>query len=276
MTHGLSDQVATTTLGPIRFRDAGPKDGPVALMWPSLFSDGPTSWGAQLGVLHQLGWRTLLVDPPGTGRSPSAGQSFTMEDCARAAIEILDASHVDRAAILGLSWGGFVGLRVALADPERVSGLVLSNTSARRAPLRLRGRDLVFSWLLQIGLPGGPGKLIASGMLSAQSRRDNPELVADVAGTADGLDPKGLAVAVRSVLVSRTSVVDKLSALTVPTLVIGGAEDKALPSPHFTELADRIPGARLEVIPGAAHLAPSEAPEVVAKLLRDFLPTLQP
>ena len=113
-------------------QDAGPTDGAMALLWPSLFSDGQTSWGAQLPVLHELGWRTLLVDPPGTGQSPSAARLFTMEECGRAAVDVLDAAAVDRAAVLGLSWGGFVGLRVALAAPQRVTALVLSNTSARR------------------------------------------------------------------------------------------------------------------------------------------------
>ncbi|TQC43191.1 alpha/beta fold hydrolase [Rhodococcus sp. WS4] len=264
-----------TTVGPLSVQDAGPTGAPVALLWPSLFSDGRTSWGGQLAGLHALGWRTLLIDPPGAGRSLPASQPFTMEDCARAAVDILDAAAVDRAAVLGLSWGGFVGLRVALARPDRVSGLVLSNTSARRTSPALRARDLFFSGVIRLGLPGGPGKLIVSGMLSEHSRRTNPELVADVANTVNAMDARGLAVAVRSVLVDRTSVVDDLSKITVPALVIAGAEDRALPNPHSTELAEGIHGARLEVVPRVAHLAPREAPDVVSTLLRDFLPLLE-
>lgn len=274
MTAETHHQVVRTTLGTLHVQDAGPIDGPVALLWPSLFSDGRSSWGAQLPGLHVLGWRTLLVDPPGAGSSPSALRPFTMEDCAQAALDVLDATSVDRAAIVGLSWGGFVALRVALASPHRVIGLVLSNTSARRTSGAIRTRDLVSSHLLRAGLLRRPGKLVASGMLSEHSRRANPQLVADVADTVNGLKRHGLATAMRSVLVDRSNVVDDLAQITVPALVIAGAEDTALPDPHSTELADGIPGARLEILPRVAHLAPREAPESVSALLADFLPTL--
>src|SRR5438093_9658292 len=85
-----------TELGGLHVQDRGPADGAVALLWPSLFSDGETSWGPQLPVLHELGWRTLLVDPPGTGQSPPATRLFTMEECSEAAVAVLDAAGADR------------------------------------------------------------------------------------------------------------------------------------------------------------------------------------
>lgn len=272
MTRDVQHRVITA-LGALSVHDDGPVDGPSALLWPSLFSDGRLSWGAQLPDLHSLGWRTLLVDPPGTGNSPAARAPFTMEDCAEAARDILDVIGVDRAALLGLSWGGFVMLRVALSHPDRVSALVLSNTSARRTSPVLRARDWLNSHLIRIGVPGGPGKLVAAGMLSAHTRATDPDLVADLIGSVDALDSRGLAVAMRSVLVDRTTVANDLSALAAPTLVIAGADDTALPNPHSTELAERIGGARLEILPSVGHLAPREAPDVVSGLLREFLPT---
>jgi 3-oxoadipate enol-lactonase len=267
-------EVVATVLGELHVHDAGPVQGPVALLWPSLFSDGYTSWGVQLPGLHALGWRTLLVDPPGTGDSPPARRRFTMEDCAQAALQVLDATSVDDAAILGLSWGGFVGLRVAIAQPRRVTGLVLSNTSARRASWALRMRDRTFSGMIRVGVPGGPGRLVAAGMLSKHSRRTDTELVGDLVRTVDGLDGRGLAIAAHSVLVDRTNIAADLELITVPTLVIGGAEDTALPAPHYRELADAIPGARLEILPRVGHLAPREAPDKVSHLMREFLPSL--
>src|SRR4051812_44832480 len=160
-----------TGLGPLHVQDRGPADGAVALLWPSLFSDGPTSWDPQLPVLHELGWRTLLVDPPGAGQSPPATRLFTMEECAEAAVAVIDAAGVDRAALLGLSWGGFVALRVAIATPQRVTALVLSNTSARRMSPRERRRDRLLSSIVRLGIPGGPGRLVVAGMLSEDSRR---------------------------------------------------------------------------------------------------------
>lgn len=270
-TRNAGTLLVPTTLGRLHVRDGGPADGDAALLWPSLFSDGQTSWGAQLPVLHELGWRTLLVDPPGTGGSASATRLFTMEDCAEAAVQVLDAAAVDRAAILGLSWGGFVGLRVALTAPERVTALVLSNTSARRMSWGQRQRDRLSSNLVRIGIPGGLGRLVVAGMLSKQSRHTDPAFATQLAAGVNKLDGAGLSRAMRSVLADRTSVVDALHRIGTRTLVIAGAEDPAFSRDHAEELANRIPDARLEVLPRVGHLAPREASTEVARLLRSFL-----
>ncbi|OPF78853.1 hypothetical protein VT50_0217625 [Streptomyces antioxidans] len=260
-----------TTLGELHIQRGGPTGGDTALLWPSVLSDGRTSWGAHLPVLHQLGWRTLLVDPPGTGGSGPAARAFTMEECATAAIRILDASAADRAAILGLSWGGFVGLRVALAAPERVSALVLSNTSTRRPSLLPRQRARLSSYLVRAGVPRGLGRRTVAAMLSESSRRADPGFTERLAAGADRLARAQLARVVRSVLANRTDVADALPRITAPTLVIAGEEDQAFARVHAEELAGRIPGARLEVLPHVGHMAPREAPGAVARLLDGFL-----
>ncbi len=260
-----------TILGPLHVQDAGPADGPAALLWPSLFSDGETSWGTQLEGLHELGWRTLLVDPPGTGGSEPASRLFTMEECAEATLQILDAASVGRAAILGLSWGGFVALWLVLAAPQRVSALVLSNTSARRSTFVERQRGRLFAGLVRIGIPGGRGRLVVAAMASDHTRRHNTAFVTRFSAGANKLDKAGLIRAMRSVDVNSKSVVDALDRITAPTLVIAGAEDHVFPHAHSQELVDRIPGAQLEVLPNVAHLAPAEAPTAVAALLKGFL-----
>ena len=72
----------------------------------------------------------------------------------------------------------------------------------------------------------------------------------------------------RSVDVNRTSVVDTLDRITAPTLVIAGAEDNVFPHAHSDELAGRIRGAQLEVVPNVGHLSPGEASTTVSALQR--------
>lgn len=264
-----------TVLGRICVQDGGPLDGPAALLWPSLFTDGQTSWGKQLSGLQSLGWRTLLVDPPGTGGTAPALRVFTMEQCAEAALDVLDAAGVAKVAMVGLSWGGYVGLRVALAAPQRVSALVLCNTGARNVPFALRQRNRLLANLIQVNaIPGGPSKLVVPDLISKYTRQRDPRFAAVLAATIDGLDRTGLARAVRSVLVGPTSIVDQVPRITAPTLVITGAEDRGLSPANSTELAERIPGARLKVIPDIGHLSPREAPVEISTLIEDFLTPL--
>lgn len=264
-----------TVLGSICVHTAGPVGGPAALLWPSLFTDGQISWGAQLSGLHDMGWRTLTVDPPGVGRTDAATRLFTMEECADAALQILDAAKVSKAAILGLSWGGYVGLRVALTAPQRVVALVLCNTGARDVSFVLRQRNRLFANLIRTRvIPGGPARLVVPIMISKHSRQENPTFADQLAATVNGLDSQGLAWAVRSVLAEPTSVVDQLDQITAPALVISGAEDRGLPPAHSIELACRITGARLKVLPRVGHLSSREAPTTVADLIKEFLTPL--
>ncbi|MEU1443997.1 alpha/beta fold hydrolase [Streptomyces mirabilis] len=265
----------STTLGPLYVQDAGPADGPVALLWPSLYSDGDTSWGAQLAGLHALGWRTLLVDPPGTGGSAPASRRFTMEECGEAALQVLDDASVERAVFFGLSWGGIVALRVALIAPHRVTALVLSNTTARGVGFSERLQVRMIALLIRVGVPGGLGRLVVAGMLSKNTLRHDTGFAPRLAKTVNNLDKAGLARAARSVLGDRSDVVDDLHRITAPTLVIAGAEDKALPqAPHSDDLAHRIVDARLVVLPRVAHLAPREEPTEVAAQIKEILAPL--
>jgi 3-oxoadipate enol-lactonase len=195
-----------------------------------------------------------------------------MEECAESAVRILDVAEVEQAAVIGLSWGGYVGLRVALANSDRVSALVLSNTGARSVPFVLRQRNRLFAMLIQTrAVPGGLGGLVVPGLLSKYTRRENPALASELAATINRLDAAGLARAVRSVLVEATSVVSLLDRISVPTLVITGAEDRGLPPAYSTELAERIRGARLETLSRVGHLAPREASTAVGALISEFL-----
>jgi 3-oxoadipate enol-lactonase len=82
-----------TILGPLFVDAQGSADRPVALLWPSLFTDH-RMWRHQVTALQAAGWRTLALDPPGHVESAGPGRSFTMDECAEAVIQVLDAMNV--------------------------------------------------------------------------------------------------------------------------------------------------------------------------------------
>ena len=186
-------------------------------------------------------------------------------------IQIFDTLAIDKAVILGLSWGGSVALQLALKFPQRVTALVLSNTTARRSTFFERMRGRLFIGLVRMGIPGGIGKMVANNMLSKHTRLNNTAFANHFIEVANTLDTIGLTHAMRSVDVNSTTVVDMLNRISVPTLVIAGTEDSIFPIAHSEELVNLIPNARLTVLPNVSHIAPSEAPTAVASLLKDFL-----
>jgi 3-oxoadipate enol-lactonase len=264
----------STILGPIHVEDQGCAGEPVALLWPSLFTDHHM-WGRQVAALRAAGWRTIALDPPGHGQSPGPGRGFTMDECAEAAVQVLDGMNVRAPVVLlGVSWGGIVGPRVALRAPDRVKGMVLFNTTAEAPTLPVRANCTLLTWLLAIGaLDTTVDRMLLSMQLSAGTRRLHPEIGAELAQRFRGWDRRALINTVRSVLVDRDGVLDALPGVSAPTLIVSGEQDTILPSPLNQRIADKMPNARHVVAPAAAHLVPLETPDFANGLILDFLRT---
>jgi 3-oxoadipate enol-lactonase len=261
-----------TILGPLYVDDQGEPDQPTALLWPSLFTDH-RMWRHQIAPLREAGWRTLALDPPGHGRSLGPGRGFTMDECAEAAIQVLDASDVRAPVVVfGTSWGGFVAPRIAMLAPKRLSGMVLFSTSAERGSPFERIKATLLTKLLAIGaLDKVIGRMIVSGLLAPETQRREPELAADLADQFLTWDRRRFIATVRSVLVDRASVLDVLSEVKVPALIVSGKEDHTVPSFHGQRMAQKLPNARHIEASGAAHLVPLEAPDEANPLILDFL-----
>lgn len=261
-----------TTLGSVYVDDQGEPDEPTALLWPSLFTDH-RMWRHQIPPLREAGWRTLALDPPGHGRSPGPGRGFTMDECAQAAVQILDATGVRApVVVVGTSWGGFVAPRIAMLAPERLSGMALFNTSAERGTPFERIRATLLTKLLAIGpLDKMTARMIVSGLLTPETQRREPQLGAELAEQFLTWDRRRFIATVRSVLVDRDPVLDALPRLKVPALIVSGKEDHTLPSFHSQRMAQKLPNARHIEVSGAAHLVPLEAPDEANQLILEFL-----
>ena len=255
----------------------GDPAGPPALLWPSLFT-GADMWRHQVDALVDAGWRTLALDPPGHGRSAVPKRLFTMDECADAALAVLDAAGVQAPVLLlGTSWGGFVAPRVALRAPDRVRGMVLFNTSAERAGMVGLAKGWLLTKLLAVSvLDRTVDGTIASSLLAADTRQRRPELERNLLGEVRRWDRQGLITTVRSVLVEREPVLDALPRVACPALVVTGAEDRTLPPAYGRRMAEALLAGRHAEVEGAAHLVPLERPGAATGLVLDFVRTLVP
>ncbi|MEU6430821.1 3-oxoadipate enol-lactonase [Microbispora sp. NPDC046973] len=248
----------------LHHRFDGPPDAPVVVLGPSL---GTTLdlWEPQLPALTRT-WRVLRYDLPGHGGSPSASgltRDPTVDDLAAGVLALLDRHGLDAVAYAGVSLGGAVGTTLALRAPDRVASLVLCCTSARFGTAE--------SWHERAALVRAEG---TKPLIEATRRRWFTEGFPDAERYLDmlrGADPEGYAACCEALAVF--DVRDRLGEVRAPALVVAGAEDPATPPVHAEVLAGGIPDAELLVVPGAAHLATAERPDVANEAITRHLST---
>lgn len=248
-------------------RLAGHDGLPLLVVGPSLGTSVEALWSAaaeHLGdAFHVVGW-----DLPGHGRDrwvPSAG-GLSMADLAAGVLTAVDALAGPDAAfhVAGDSVGGAVSLQLALDAPGRVRSAVLLCTGAvigtpaswdeRAAAVRASGTPSLVSSSAQRWF--GPGFVEreparSSALLHALSQADDAGYVA-VCGA-----------------LARFDVRTRLGEVAAPVLAVAGAHDVATPPASLREVAEGVRSGRLVVLDDVAHLAPVEAPERVAALVRE-------
>ncbi|MCY3616655.1 MAG: alpha/beta hydrolase [Acidimicrobiaceae bacterium] len=255
---------ATDVDGALAWRERGAGD-------PVLFLHGlggsRTSWEPQLDGLADA-FRCIAWDMPGYGAS-APSEPLTFAAIADSVARLLDAAGVQRAHLVGESFGGMHALHTALRHPDRVARLVLANTSpafgidgtdpgtwraARLAPLDtgVTPADIAEDVLTSIA-----GPALSDGALAMR-----------VAGFAR-IPAAGLRAAVECL--PAHDVRERLGAIASPALVVAGELDAETPVGYSRILADGLQNAELIVLEGVGHLAVSEVPRTFNRLVRDFL-----
>ncbi len=209
------------------------------------------------------GLRVVLVDLPGFGASRDV-VAVSLDEHARLVDETLASLGVERAAVLGVSMGGYVALALAERRPARVSAVFLVDSRAQADDDASRaGRATAIAKVRAEGpralAEGQLGWLVAKGAPDAARAR-----VLELAGAQA---PDGVVRALEAMR-DRPDRSAFLEQLPVPLHVVVGEEDTFTTAPELRELASRTPGATLDVLRGVGHLAPLEAPERFADLVR--------
>jgi 3-oxoadipate enol-lactonase len=246
--------------------------GPVIVFTHSYLCDG-RMFAHQVAALQRR-WRVVNVDLRGHGRSSAAVAPLDFDLFADDVLAVLDAEGVSSAVWAGLSMGGFTSVRAALKAPQRVSALVLMDTSARRDPWHKRIQHRLMRLLVRSFGPKAVADEIVKMMFGATTRREQPALVQD--WRQDFLHchvPSALAVA--DALATRDDLRARLPRIGCPTLVLAGAEDTALPPALSREIAALIPGAQYVEVPGVGHLSALEAPARVTRHIEAFVASVQ-
>jgi len=215
-------------------------------------------------------FRCISFDNRGAGRSDKPTEPFTLEQMADDAIAVLDAAGIETAHVVGASMGGVISQIVAVKYPHRVRSLTLVCTACRNHPWR---QELLQSWAKTAEEKGmiEVGKEAAQWVMSPRSfRRLVPAFT--WMGPLAALRPRHSFVSqIHAILDTREDLVDQLSTITAPTMVIVGNQDILTPRGDSEEIAERIPNSELVVISGAAHGLMMEHSSTFNKILIEFL-----
>jgi 3-oxoadipate enol-lactonase/4-carboxymuconolactone decarboxylase len=245
------------------YRLTGPDDAPVLMLSHSLGQDHGM-WDPQMADLSAH-FRVLRYDVRGHGASPATPGDYRIEQLGADALALVDALGIDRFAFCGLSLGGMIGQWLAAHAPDRLTAVVLANTSARADAERMETRRTT---VLASGMRA-VADMVMGRFFSPRSLAENPHVVASARRTLLATDPIGYAgccAAIRDMDLTAT-----LKRIRVPVLVIDGELDTSLPwSGHGDVLARDIAGAHVVHLP-TAHLSNLEAPRAFTAALFDFL-----
>jgi 3-oxoadipate enol-lactonase len=256
------------TSGPMAYgeRGDGPED-PVVLL--HAFPLNSRMWAPQAEGLASLR-RVITPDYPGFGRSPRPPAQPDVRYYAERVRDLLDGLKLDRVVLGGLSMGGYVAFACLRLFPERVSALLLANTRPESDPEDAReSRREMARRVAEEGVEVLP-KLQMERLLSRATLENKKGVVEFVRDMILDSSPDGV-VAALGAMRERPDSTDLLGNISVPTLVIGGAED-ALSTPEVMgKMAEKIPDARHLTLPGAGHLSNLESPEAFNDALRGFL-----
>lgn len=246
---------------------------------PLLFVHGfPLShamWAGQLGPLA-ASHRVIAPDLRGFGASDVTPGVVSMDRLADDLAALLDALQVREPVVfVGLSMGGYVGWSFVRRHAARLAALVLCDTrAAADAPEAQAQRRKMARHVLEHGTAALAEAMLPR-LVSPATAAARPELVELLRGMIAAAPPAGVAAAQEG-MAAREDATALLPSIGVPTLLVVGSEDVISPAAEMAAMAERVPGARLVVVPGAGHMAPLEAPATVNAALAEFLAGLGP
>ena len=248
--------------------------GPAVVLGSGFLWDAEM-WRPQIEALAAR-YRVIVPELWGHGRSgPMPEGTGSVRDIARQHLALLDKLGIGRSAIVGLSLGGMWGAEMALMAPDRVTALVLMDTSLAAEPAETR--DAYFGMLDAIEQQRGfPEPVLAAAaplFFSPDIQARDPLLRDGFVARLRAWDPARIVdsvVPLGRLIFGRPDALDDLRALAMPALVATGADDQARSLQEGRAMADRI-GCVFVQIPHAGHSASLEAPDAVNRLLLGFL-----
>jgi pimeloyl-ACP methyl ester carboxylesterase len=237
-----------------------------------------TMWSEQIEALSKK-HRVIAPDLRGFGKSSlgnaDPAHGIIMEQYADDVALLLDALEVTQPIVLaGFSMGGYIAWQFVRKHMDRLRALIQVDTRAAADTEEARTNRLKMAEKIhelgsaRIAETLGP-KLFAAGKFEA-----NPTIVQELRDVIAGTSPDAIACAQRG-MAARPDMTSLLPTISVPTLLVAGAEDALTPAKEMQQIADAIPKGEFKEIPDSGHMSTMENPAAVNEAMSKFIATLK-
>jgi pimeloyl-ACP methyl ester carboxylesterase len=206
-------------------------------------------WGDQVPALTRAGYRAILIDSRGHGRSSRDDRPYTYELMAGDVVAVMDALKLPKAALVGWSDGAIIGLVMALKDPERLTQ--------------------VFAFAANMD-PSGVKPDTATNPTFSRFEAEAAAQYAQLSPTPTQFDAFSKAINHMWDVEPNYSAAD-LGRIRTPVAIVDGDHDEAIKRAHTDYLARSIPGAKLIILPGVSHFAMLQRPAEFNAAMLGFL-----
>jgi pimeloyl-ACP methyl ester carboxylesterase len=217
-------------------------------------------------------FRTIALDNRGVGQSDAPPGVYSMAMMAGDAAAVLDAAGTESAHVFGVSMGGMIAQEFALQYPNRVRSLILGCTAAG-GPHAVQAE------------PEALQALLRHDVTPEESKEAIIPFIYDVATPFERID-EDMAIRMKWYPTAQGymgqlqgifgwEAYSRIAQITVPTLVIHGETDRLVPAANARFIAERIPGAKLVLIPNASHIFETDQPAVAHQAILEFLAAQQ-
>jgi 3-oxoadipate enol-lactonase len=251
----------------ISYNEAGEKHNPVIIFIHG-FPFDKKMWNAQLETLSGK-FRCIAFDLPGYGRSQIADE-ISIEYYADVLDSFMHLMQIDQATICGLSMGGYIALRAIVKYPGRFSKLILCDTQCIADTDEGRKKRYGTIELIEKEglLPFVEGFM--KNLFTEKNQQSNQSYLQAIKNTMLSANPETV-IATLKALAERIETCSNLMDIKIPVLVICGEEDKITPVKQSQFLHENIQGAKIILLPEAAHLSNIEQPELFNQAVAGFM-----
>jgi pimeloyl-ACP methyl ester carboxylesterase len=232
-----------------------------ARIWYAAYGSGPAvlllhgglghsgNWGYQVPALVTSGYRAVLIDSRGHGRSTRDGRPYTYELMASDVLAVMDALHLEKAGLVGWSDGACVAMILAMKAPARVAGVFFFGCNMD---------------------PSGTKEMTEFTPILRRCLGRHARDYAQLSSTPDQFEPFSDAVGLMMQTEPNYSAKD-LAQISVPVAIVQSEHDEFIKREHAEYLARSIPNAAFIDLPGVSHFAPLQRPERFNSVMLAFL-----